>query len=161
MSNDAARLNFDASVAESRVDAEVLASALRDWPVEWPGPILAAPVDAALRRTLDQVACRFMKLQDTVGERVLPGVLSLTEEPMRPDSTFAEKLQRLERLGAISSVATWRLLREVRNALVDDYPDNAALQTAAYTRLRRAAAELLDLWQGLSRYAAQRLSPPG
>lgn len=149
---------FDAVLAECALHAQVLSSALLDWPAEWPGAVTALPIEPALRRTLDQVAYRFMKLQDTVGERLLPGVLALAEEPMRPDSTFAEKLQRLERLGALASVATWRLLREVRNSPAHEYPDNPALQAAAYVRLRRAAVDLIDLWQGVGHYVARHLS---
>ena len=52
------------------------------------------------RRLLDQSACRFMKLQDSLGERVLPGILTLAQEPLPPEATFAEKPQRLERLAA-------------------------------------------------------------
>ena len=56
------------------------------------------------RRLRDQSACRFMKLQDSLGERVLPGILTQAQaqaqEPLPPEATFAEKLQRLERLAA-------------------------------------------------------------
>nr|VFJ60679.1 MAG: hypothetical protein BECKDK2373B_GA0170837_109414 [Candidatus Kentron sp. DK] len=69
------------------------------------------------RRLLDQMAYRFSKLQDSMGMKVLPGLIELTEEPFPEEATFAEKLQRLERLGAITSVDEWRMLRELRNQL--------------------------------------------
>jgi hypothetical protein len=69
-----------------------------------------------IRRILDQLAYRYGKLQDSLGEKVLPGILELAEEPLAPRATFAEKLQRLERLGVIASAEQWRLLREMRNA---------------------------------------------
>ena len=74
---------------------------------------MVAVVDSERRRWLDQTAYRFMKLQDSLGEKVLPGLLAATLDPLPPEATFAERLQRLERLGALSSVERWRLLREV------------------------------------------------
>ena len=114
-------------------------------------------IDSELRRSLDQAAYRFVKLQDSLGEKVLPGVLSLTLDPLPPEVPFAEKLQRLERLGVLDSVETWRLLREVRNALAQDYPENPALQAAAVSRLRRGMADLLSLWAGVERYFSERM----
>jgi hypothetical protein len=55
-------------------------------------------------RILDQVACRFTKLQDTIGQKVLSTILELAQEPIAPDATFAEKLNWLERMGALSSL---------------------------------------------------------
>ena len=114
-------------------------------------------IDNELRRSLDQAAYRFVKLQDSLGEKVLPGVLSLTLDPLPPEVPFAEKLQRLERLGVLDLVETWRLLREVRNALAQDYPENPALQAAAVSRLRRGMADLLSLWAGVERYFSERM----
>lgn len=72
-----------------------------------------------------------------------------------PEAPFAQKLQRLERLGVIPSADTWRLLREVRNSLAHEYPDDPALQAAALTRFVRAVDELLGLWQGVAASAAR------
>jgi hypothetical protein len=98
-----------------------------------------------------------MKLQDSLGEKVLPGVLSLTLDPLPPEAPFAEKLQRLEHLGVLGSVDTWRMVREVRDALAHDYPENAALQAAALSRLLKGVADLLALWAGVDRYVSERL----
>mgnify|MGYP003897324415 CR=1 FL=1 len=68
----------------------------------------AGAIDVEQRRLLDQAAYRFMKLQDSLGEKVLPGILELTLDPLPPEASFAEKLQRLERLGALRSAGIWR-----------------------------------------------------
>jgi uncharacterized protein with HEPN domain len=70
-----------------------------------------------------------------------------------------QKLQRLERLGAVPSVEQWKLLREVRNALAHEYPDHPALQAAAWTRLRDAAGRLIEAWH-TAQASVERLSPP-
>lgn len=59
-------------------------------------------------RVLDQMAYRFTKLQDTMGQKVLPAILDLAQEPISPDATFAEKLNWLERMGALPSSEEWK-----------------------------------------------------
>ena len=106
------------------------------------------------RRILDQMAYRFGKLQDTLGEIVLPGFLTAVEEPIAPTATFAEKLQRLERLGAVPSAEEWRMLREVRNALAHEYPDEPELQAEPLNRFEQAVVALLAVWEASTRFAA-------
>lgn len=153
---DAARAKFDAAIGECRLHAAVLDEARGGLPATFAAEDVAS-IDSERRRLLDQAAFRFMKLQDTLAEKVLPGILDLTEEPLPTQATFAEKLQRLERLGVLDSVATWRLLREVRNSLAHEYPENPALQAAALTRLVRGVAELRRLWSGVESYCAEHL----
>jgi hypothetical protein len=100
-------------------------------------------------RLLDQLAYRFGKLQDTLGERVLPGVLDLLEEPLPPSTPFAQKLQRLERLGVIPGSEQWRRLREVRNAIAYEYPEAPAVQAALVRRFLAAVTELLNVWRSV------------
>jgi hypothetical protein len=119
---------------------------------------MAATVDPDRRRWLDQAAYRFMKLQDSLGEKVLPGLLAATLDPLPPEATFAERLQRLERLGALPSVGRWRLLREVRNSLAHEYPEHPELQAAALTRLVGGARELLLFWAAARAFADRHLS---
>ena len=99
------------------------------------------------RRLLDQLAYRFSKLQDSMGIKLLPALLDLTEEPLPESATFAEKLQRLERLGAIESVERWRELRETRNQLAHEYEDAPALRAAALNRFITDVEVLLAMWK--------------
>ncbi|WP_200238756.1 hypothetical protein [Thiohalocapsa halophila] len=101
-------------------------------------------------RILDQLAYRFGKLQDTLGLRVLPGILDLSEEPFLDATPFAQKLQRLERLGAIPSVDQWRLLRELRNQLAHEYIDAPSLKAAALTRFITGVEDMLTVWRHVS-----------
>jgi hypothetical protein len=103
-------------------------------------------------RLLDQLAYRFGKLQDTLGLRVLPGILDLSEEPLPESAPFAQKLQLLERLGVILSVEQWRTLRELRNQLAHEYVDAPAFKAAALNRFIDGVDGLLDIWEHLSDY---------
>lgn len=147
-----AEAKLQAALAECALHAEVLGEAAARLPQRFETADVVQ-VDAELRRSLDQAAYRFMKLQDSLGEKVLPGLLTLTLDPLPPEAPFIQRLQRLERLGALPSVQGWRLLREVRNALAHDYPDDAALQAAAWNRFRAAIVELLAVWRAASRFA--------
>lgn len=106
------------------------------------------------RRLLDQLAYRFSKLQDSMGMKLLPMLLDLTEEPLPEDATFAEKLQRLERLGALDSVERWRDLREIRNQLAHEYEDAPALKAAVLNRFIREVDALLAIWKKAEVFAA-------
>ncbi len=152
----ASRPSLDAALAECALHAQVLRQAAGALPAAFT-PDAAAAVDAETRRWLDQAAYRFMKLQDSLGEKVLPGLLAATLDPLPPEATFAEKLQRLERLGAVPDAARWRWLREVRNSLAHEYPENPALQAAALTRLVQGVRELLEVWAVAQAFAQTRL----
>ena len=70
---------------------------------------------------LDQFSTRFGKLQDAMGAKLFPAVLELTKEQGELKA-FIDKLNRLEKIGAIQSADDWLLLREVRNTFSHDYP---------------------------------------
>lgn len=109
-------------------------------------------MSVAQRRLLDQMAYRFSKLQDSMGMKVLPGLVELTEEPFPENATFAEKLQRLERLGALESADKWRILRELRNQLSHEYEDAPSLKAAAMNRFLEGINELLNIWETAAAY---------
>lgn len=150
-----------AALAECGLHAQVLAQALAEVQPLLPFDAIAVVgINPAQRRLLDQIAYRFGKLQDSLGEKVLPGLLLAAQEPVAPEATFIEKLQRLERLGAVRSAADWKLLRELRNALAHEYPDAPELQAAWLNRLMSSIPTLLGMAQ-LAQAFALRLGPLG
>lgn len=58
-----------------------------------------------------------------MGQKVLPTILDLAREPISPDATFAEKLDWLERVGALPSAEEWKKLHVESNAIAHEYPD--------------------------------------
>lgn len=73
---------------------------------------------------------RFSKLQDLMGSKLFGLILDFSKEPGRFD-TFLDKLHALEKLGCIDNANQWLLLREIRNHLSHEYPDNPEI-TANY-----------------------------
>jgi hypothetical protein len=105
---------------------------------------------------LDQFSTRFAKLQDTMGVKLFPAVLELTKEQGVLDA-FVDKLNRLEKIGAIPSANDWLMLREMRNAFSHEYPDDPDIQAAILNRAFALAKELIATLGHLEAFARRYL----
>ncbi len=81
---------------------------------------------------LDAFVSRYGRLQDTLGDKLLPAMLRVGLEKT---GSQLDNLLRAEKLGWIESTQVWIELRELRNKLVHEYmesPDDllSALQQA-------------------------------
>lgn len=59
------------------------------------------------------------------------------------------KLNRLERLGYLNNVNWWMDLREIRNQVMHDYPDDYDAIFSHLTLLVTRSGELLLFWEAL------------
>ena len=73
---------------------------------------------------------RFSKLQDVMGNALFPKLLAIVGD-LTEGMTFIDKLNRLEKLGVIDSTDTWMMMRQMRNHLAHEYPNQPEL-TAEY-----------------------------
>jgi len=71
---------------------------------------------------LDSVAFRFAKIQSIIGEKLFKEILNFMQIDIN-NKTFPEILVLLEREGVLHSISDWKELREIRNSLAHDYPD--------------------------------------
>jgi hypothetical protein len=71
---------------------------------------------------IDQLVFRFSKLQDSIGESILKGILILSKEDVKK-MTFIDILNRLEELEVLDK-NNWLKLREVRNEIAHEYSFN-------------------------------------
>lgn len=92
----------------------------------------------------DQFAMRFCKLQDMLGAKVFPEVLELTFET-GDFKTFIDKLNQLEKIGAILSAEEWIVLRETRNKLSHEYPVSSDLHAEYFNKAFSDAQTLLKI----------------
>jgi len=75
---------------------------------------------------------RFCRLQDTLGDKLLPAVLTaLGEQP----AAYLINLDKAERFGWLDSAEQWMLLRQLRNQMIHEYIEDIqtftdAIQTA-------------------------------
>jgi hypothetical protein len=133
---------------ESDRHSAALAEALADWRSIPEPAAQALENDSALRRLTDQILYRFMKLQDALGERLVPATLACLLEPYESWS-MRDRLDRLDKLGLLD-VDRWLEWRDVRNRLAHEYPDAPELRHAAVLAAIHAANSLIgayDHWK--------------
>lgn len=121
-----------------------LHEALADWRAQPSISSDALEHDPALRRLTDQILYRFTKLQDAMGERLVPATLTWLQEPHEA-WPMRDRLDRLERTGFLD-VEAWLGWRDVRNRLAHEYPGTADLRHAAVLAAVEAANAMLLAW---------------
>jgi len=102
----------------------------------------------------DQFTVRFSKLQDIMGAKLLPAVLELTHEEGELRA-FIEKLNRLEKISALSSVEQWLRLREMRNQFAHDCPDDLEIQASLLNKAFDMEDYLLDALERVIQFSAK------
>jgi hypothetical protein len=90
--------------------------------------VAALEHDPILAERVDAFVGRFSRLQDSLGDKLLPLLLGALGE--RPGAAI-DNLDRAERLGLVESADEWLAMRKLRNQMVHEYiDDNAVLVNA-------------------------------
>jgi hypothetical protein len=85
-------------------------------------------LDPILAERLDAFVSRFGRLQDTVGDKLLPALLvSMAEKP----GAAIDNLDRAEKLRLIESAEAWMEMRRLRNQMVHEYIEDLAVLASA------------------------------
>jgi hypothetical protein len=86
--------------------------------------------DIDFSERVDAFVARFGRLQDLLGDKLLPAWLRSMEEGV---GAVLENLDRAERLGLIDGADDWLAVRKLRNVMVHEYIDRAeTLHMALY-----------------------------
>ena len=80
--------------------------------------------DPVLAERLDAFVSRFGRLQDNLGDKLLPQLLAAMAEPI---GAVMENLDRAEKLGWLASADTWIEIRKLRNQMVHEYIEDATI----------------------------------
>jgi hypothetical protein len=99
---------------------------------------------------LDAFVSRFGRLQDTLGDKLLPAILSASLEKT---GAQLDNLLRAEKLGWIESTQTWIELRELRNRLVHEYIESADDLLSALQQALQGVHILTETQLRLASYA--------
>jgi len=102
--------------------------------------------NAELTETLDAFVSRFCRLQDTLGDKLLPVYLGMQLEPI---GTVLDNLNRAEKLGLIPCVANWIEARSLRNSLVHEYIEDVDLLRQSILRALELVPMLETVTQNL------------
>ena len=85
-------------------------------------------LDPILAERLDAFVSRFGRLQDTVGDKLLPALLISMAEKL---GAAIDNLDRAEKLGFIESADAWMEMRRLRNQMVHEYIEDLAILASA------------------------------
>ena len=102
--------------------------------------------DPILAERLDAFVSRFGRLQDTLGDKLLPALLVALGEKAGP---AIDNLDRAEKFGFIESADAWMEMRKLRNQMVHEYIEDLAVLSSslrsghAFVPTLAAAAALL------------------
>jgi len=106
---------------------------------------------------IDQLIFRFSKLQDTMGVRLFPSLLSYLGEDIQ-GKPFIDQLTKLEELSVIPSSNEWLLLRETRNIVIHEYPFNAEEVIDGLNLLSKHYILLINIWNQVESYIKNRIN---
>ncbi len=102
---------------------------------------------------LDAFSARYGRLQDTLGDKLLPSFLNILAEPI---GSNIDNLNRIERLGLLSSVTDWLEARNIRNKMVHEYIDDADLLMMSINRAHELVKLLIETYNQINHYAKER-----
>ena len=84
--------------------------------------------DSDLAERVEAFVGRFGRLQDTVGDKLLPLLLAALGEK---SSAAIDNLDRAERLGLLESADEWMAMRNLRNQMVHEYVEDPVVLSSA------------------------------
>ncbi|MEK6749726.1 MAG: hypothetical protein AABY83_11035 [Pseudomonadota bacterium] len=111
--------------------------------------------DMQAAEILEAYVSRFGRLQDTIGDKLIPRALSALVEKT---GSMLDNLNRAERLGWLDSVDAWVATRELRNKLVHEYIKNAEYFAMDVKSAHQAEIMLKSVYIQLSGVALSRFN---
>ena len=111
--------------------------------------------DPLLAEGLDAFVSRFGRLQDTVGDKLLPAVLEAMAEQK---GAAIENLDRAEKLGWLDSADVWLEIRTLRNQMVHEYIEDLIILSSALNTGHKFVPALVEAAKRLAQQARQRIS---
>lgn len=154
--------NLDPALRECRLHERRLAYALGQLSDKVPQTAEQwSSLDDETVADIDQLLFRYNKLQDAMGQRLFPAILMLGGD-WQDDETFLDRLNLLEKRGAIPSAETWNEIRAIRNQMTHEYPDAPELNAANLNRVIDSIESLrlaLDQAEDFAGRLAERVAP--
>jgi len=125
-----------------------IAKVQEDLVVQW-----VADIDTAER--LDAFVARFARLQDTVGDKLIPALLRYAGEDTGP---AADNLSKAEKFGWIFSAQEWAVIRRLRNQMIHDYIEDPEVLADALEAGRAFTPQLIEMAGMLANETRSRLA---
>ncbi len=106
---------------------------------------------------LESFVSRFGRMQDTIGDKLLPR-LALLEGERR--GTAIENYNRAERQGLIRSADDWLVMRSLRNKLVHEYIENVEEFVNSLHLANKFSDDLFLAYANVRQYVLRHLQIP-
>jgi len=106
--------------------------------------------DAELAERVDAFVARFGRMQDSIGDKLIP---ELRRQMLETPAAALDNLNRMEKLGLLSSVLDWIEARNLRDFLPHDYPRNADQFAVALNRAHRLVSSLVETYNPINDYS--------
>ena len=111
--------------------------------------------DDDLAERLDAFVSRFGRMQDTVGDKLIPALLRVMAEKT---GSALDNLNRAEKLGLLPSVEQWLETRNLRNRLIHEYMFDTREFAQALNKAHAAVSLLVASYNSINHYARLRVS---
>lgn len=111
--------------------------------------------DDDLAERLDAFVSRFGRMQDTLGDKLLPSLLRAIAE--KPGSTL-DNLNRAEKLGLLTSAVEWLDVRNLRNKLIHEYMVDAEEFAFALNCAHVSVQLLVVAYNTINLFACSRIA---
>lgn len=112
--------------------------------------------DPILAERLDAFVSRFGRLQDTVGDKLLPALLAALAEEVGP---AIDNLDKAEKFGFVASADGWMEMRRLRNQMVHEYIEDLTVLANALSSGHAFVPELVAAARRCVVEAQRLLSP--
>ncbi|MEK7385468.1 MAG: hypothetical protein AABZ83_03420 [candidate division NC10 bacterium] len=119
-----------------------------------PARVTALPPD--VEDDLDAFLKRYEQLVNTIQDELFKVVAIVGGEDVR-GLARREMAELMDRLGAVPSAASFRLLVAIRNRIAHSYPDDPERQAGNLNAAYEAVPDLLAAHEGVRRYLERRL----
>mgnify|MGYP000459218345 CR=1 FL=1 len=105
-----------------------------------------------LAERVDAFVARFGRLQDNLGDKLIPELL---RQMLETPKAAIDNLNKMEKLGLLGSMLDWIEARNLRNRLVHEYVDDNQEFAEAVNRAIELVRLLIDTYERLSLYASE------
>jgi uncharacterized protein with HEPN domain len=107
-----------------------------------------------LAERIDAFVARFGRLQDHLGDKLTPELL---RQMLEVPSSAIDNLNKMEKLGLLSSMLDWVEARNLRNRLVHEYVEDPEEFASAINRAVALVPLLVETSKNFTEYAARFL----
>lgn len=107
---------------------------------------------------IEMLSSQFSKLQDLMGAKLFSMIIDVSGESSHiPMPTMIDKINQLEKMGMDINYPIWAKLREIRNHLSHEYPDNPDIMVFNLNEFYEFIPKLLKIYENLKSFSLNLL----